>query len=184
MVGFCDLVGVGIGSVSKKRKKTSAREFGLFIKKIDFYLGLIYSKCQAICPVLTYVSSSSFGQKQWYQVSYICHHTIPPITYFIKLTFKCSFIYHSNKFSHENGLLLNLLWSPGSQIFIPASATARIRNYLLMLIDVFLFSLCLFLTYRSGGAKGPGIFFIIPCTDSYQKVRAVISTIILLVLVM
>ena len=21
-----------------------------------------------------------------------------------------------------------------------------------------------------GGAKGPGIFFIIPCTDSYQKV--------------
>jgi hypothetical protein len=63
MVGFCDLVGVGIGSVSKKRKKTSAREFGLFIKKIDFYLGLIYSKCQAICPVLTYVSSSSFGQK-------------------------------------------------------------------------------------------------------------------------
>ena len=22
----------------------------------------------------------------------------------------------------------------------------------------------------SGGAKGPGIFFIIPCTDSYQKV--------------
>ena len=63
MVGFCDLVGVGIGSVSKKRKKTSAREFGLFIKKIDFYLGLIYSKCQAICPVLTCVSSSSFGQK-------------------------------------------------------------------------------------------------------------------------
>ena len=53
-----------------------------------------------------------------------------------------------------------------------------------MLIDVFLFFLCLFATYRSGGAKGPGIFFIIPCTDSYQKVRAVISTIILLVLVM
>ena len=53
-----------------------------------------------------------------------------------------------------------------------------------MLIDVFLFSLCLFATYRSGGAKGPGIFFIIPCTDSYQKVRAVISTILLLVLVM
>ena len=23
---------------------------------------------------------------------------------------------------------------------------------------------------QTGGAKGPGIFFIIPCTDSYQKV--------------
>ena len=33
-------------------------------------------------------------------------------------------------------------------------------------------SLSLFLrvTSRLGGAKGPGIFFIIPCTDSYQKV--------------
>jgi erythrocyte band 7 integral membrane protein len=24
--------------------------------------------------------------------------------------------------------------------------------------------------FISGGAKGPGIFFVIPCTDSYQKV--------------
>ncbi len=23
---------------------------------------------------------------------------------------------------------------------------------------------------RKGGAKGPGIFFVIPCIDSYQKV--------------
>ena len=23
---------------------------------------------------------------------------------------------------------------------------------------------------RSGGAKGPGLFFVMPCTDTYQKV--------------
>jgi regulator of protease activity HflC (stomatin/prohibitin superfamily) len=28
----------------------------------------------------------------------------------------------------------------------------------------------LYLNFSTGGAKGPGIFFIIPCTDSYQKV--------------
>ena len=29
----------------------------------------------------------------------------------------------------------------------------------------------------SGGARGPGIFFVLPCVDSYSKVRMAIVTI-------
>ena len=94
--------------------------------------------------------------------------------YSIKLPFKCSFTIQTSVI----GLSLKIFFR------VLVLRSSYLRNYLLMLIDVFLFFLCLFATYRSGGAKGPGIFFIIPCTDSYQKVRAVISTIILLVLVM
>jgi len=44
----------------------------------------------------------------------------------------------------------------------------KVQSNLLSTSSFFLQNWCFF--SLQGGAKGPGIFFIIPCTDSYQKV--------------